>query len=86
MQNKPFKQTIKNVQGSTALVESKKGNIYPVIISDYARIHKAKYLKVGSIALVRRINGKYYLIDAEFKEEDYHLSNIDLKDLGYDYE
>ena len=33
-----FKQVIVNVQQSTALVESAKGNIYPVTIADRIRL------------------------------------------------
>lgn len=82
--NKPFQQIVRNVQGSTALVESKKGNIYPVIVSDYVRIKKS--LKVGDIALVRRINGKYYLVNVvERTHSPSCLENIDPKQMGYDY-
>ena len=80
--NKPFKQIIRNVQGSSALVESRKGNIYPVVVSDYVRIHKSKYLKVGVTGLVKRINGRYYLIDVETPiDEDYN--EIPPEDMGY---
>ena len=83
--SKAFRQIVKNVQGSTALVESKKGNIYPVIISDYVRIKKS--LKVGDTALVRRINGRYYLVDVEEKPKrtETYTSEIPIKELGYDW-
>ena len=82
--NKPFQQLVRNVQGSTALVESKKGNVYPVIISDYVRLKKD--LKVGDIALVRRTNGKYYLIDiVERDDTPSYLEEVKLTDMGYDY-
>ena len=82
--NKPFKQIIRNVQASTALVESRKGNVYPVIISDYVRLKKS--VNVGDTGIVRRINGKYYLIDVEPKEEESsYLEEVPLEDLGYDY-
>lgn len=83
--NKPFRQLIKNVQGSTALVESKKGNIYPVIISDYVRLKKA--INVGDTAIVRRTNGKYYMIDVEPKEDetDSYLAEVPLEEFGYNY-
>ena len=81
---KPFQQIIKNVQGSTALVQSRKGNIYPVIISDFVRIKKSQFLKVGAIGIVKRINGKYYLIDVKSSnyEENTHIPT---EDMGYDY-
>lgn len=60
-----FRQLVRNVQGSTALVESKKGNVYPVIVSDYVRLKKEVH--VGDTAWVRRINGKYYMVDVEKK-------------------
>ena len=75
--NKPFKQIIKNVQGSTALVQSKKGNIYPVIVSDYVRIKKE--IHVNDFALVRRINGKYYMVDVE-KREPIQQDDFDIED------
>lgn len=83
--NKPFKQLIRNVQGSTALVESKKGNVYPVVISDYVRLKKT--INVGDIGIVRRTNGKYYLIDVEQKEDETesYLADVPLEDLGYNY-
>jgi len=83
--SKPFKQIVKNVQGSVALVESAKGNIYPVVISDYVRLKKT--VKVGDTGIVRRTNGKYYLIDVEPKidETDSYLAEVPLEELGYDY-
>lgn len=80
-----FKQLVVNVQGSTALVKSKKGNIYPVIISDYVRLQKS--LNVGDTAIVRRINGKYYLIDVQKKhdETESYLADVPLEELGYEY-
>jgi hypothetical protein len=81
-----FKQVIKNVQDSTALVESKKGNIYPVVIADRIRLSDKKP-KVGDIGIVYRVNGKYYLYDFIPKpdETDSCLSKVPLEDLGYDY-
>ena len=83
--NKPFRQTVKNVQGSTALVESRKGNIYPVVISDYVRIKKT--INVGDIALVRNINGRYYLVDVEQKKEDTtsYTDEIPIEEMGYEW-
>ena len=82
---KPFQQIVKFVQGSSALVQSKKGNIYPVIVSDFVRLNRT--LKVGDIALVRRINGKYYLIDIVEKEKPSEEPSEEpkLTDWGYDY-
>lgn len=83
--SKPFKQLVRNVQGSTALVESKKGNVYPVIISDYVRLKKE--IAVGDTAIVNRLNGTYYLIDVEPKvdETESCLAEVPLDEIGYDY-
>jgi bisphosphoglycerate-independent phosphoglycerate mutase (AlkP superfamily) len=84
--SKPFKQIIRNIQGSTALVESAKGNIYPVVISDKVRLQKS-FLKVGDIGIINRVNGKYYLIDVEprFERTDTYMSKIPEEELGYGY-
>ena len=83
--SKPFKQLIRNVQNSTALVQSKKGNVYPVVISDYVRIKKE--INVGDTAIVNRVNGTYYLIDVEpmVDETDSSLAEVPLDELGYNY-
>ena len=83
--NKPFKQIVRNVQNSTALVESKKGNVYPVVISDYVRMKKE--INVGDTAIVNRVNGTYYLIDVEPKvdETDSYLVEVPLDEMGYSY-
>ena len=82
-----FKQVIKNVQQSTALVESSKGNIYPVVIADRIRLSN-RTPEVGDIGIVHRVNGKYYLYDFEKRpdETDSYLAEVDLLDMGYDYE
>lgn len=82
-----FTQVIKNVQQSTALVESSKGNIYPVVIADRIRLSD-KQPKVGDIAIIHRVNGKYYLYDFKPKQDetDSRLAEVDLMDMGYDYE
>lgn len=81
-----FKQLIRNVQSSTCLVESKKGNVYPVVIADRVRL-SGKLPKVGDIGIVHRVNGKYYLYDFEPKksEEKDLLEDVPLEELGYDY-
>ena len=72
------------MQGSTALVQSRKGNIYPVIVSDFVRIKKFRQLKVGAIGIVTRVNGRYYLTDVKTsKNDDY--TKIPPEDMGYDY-
>ena len=86
--NKPFPQIIKNFQGSTALVESKKGNIYPVIVSDRVRQTKGTEIEVGDIAMVRKWANKYFMVDVKKSPKNLpesHLSEVDLNDLGYDY-
>ena len=87
MMKKAFEQTIKHVQGSSALVESRKGNIYPVIVSDFVRIKKFRELQVGAIGLVKRVNGKFYLVDVKPKEptKPSYMEEIPLEELGYDY-
>ena len=82
-----FKQVIKNVQQSTALVESSKGNIYPVVIADRIRLSN-RTPKVGDIAIIHRVNAKYYLYDFKPKQDetDSRLAEVDLMDMGYDYE
>ena len=82
---KPFKQIIRNVQGSTALVESKKGNTYPVIVSDYVRMKKQ--IKVGDWGIIRRTNGKFYMIDVAPRKDNRldYLSKTPETELGYNY-
>lgn len=82
-----FKQVIKNVQESTALVESSKGNIYPVVIADRIRLSDKKP-EVGDIGIIHRVNGRYYLYDFKPRpdETDSLLAEVDLMDMGYDYE
>ena len=81
---KSFQQIIKDVYGSTALVQSRKGNIYPVIVSDYVRLKKTHLLKVGAIGIVTRLNGRYYLTD--IKESNNHdYTSIPPEQMGYDY-
>lgn len=82
---KPFNQLIKNVQGDTALVESKSGNIYPVMISDYVKMKKT--INVGDIAKVIKTNGRYIMVDVEHKPDETKsfLSKIPMEELGYDY-
>lgn len=62
--NKPVKQTIKNIdyKNKTALVQSKKGKIYPVILSDRTL---AKNVTETDIAIVKKINGHWIMIDVE---------------------
>lgn len=62
--NKPVKQTIKNIdyKNKTALVQSKSGKIYPVTLSDQAL---AKNVTETDIAIVRKINGYWIMIDIE---------------------
>jgi len=81
--SKPFKQLIRNVQGSTALVESKKGNIYPVVISDYVRIKKE--IHVNDYGLIRRINGRYYMVDVE-KREPVEQDDFNIEDWWEEWE
>ena len=83
--SKPFKQIIRNVQGSTALVESKKGNIYPVVISDFVRMKKQ--IKVGDWGIIRRTNGKFYMVDVEKRKDNRldYLSETPETELGYNY-
>lgn len=81
-----FKQIIRNVQGSTALVESSKGNVYPVTIADRIRL-SGRMPKVNDTGIIHRVNGKYYLYDfiPKMDETDSLLANIPLEELGYDY-
>ena len=81
-----FKQVIKNVQQSTALVESGKGNIYPVVIADRIRLSD-RTPEVGDIGIVHRVNGKYYLYDFESRpdETESYLADVPLEELGHDY-
>jgi hypothetical protein len=81
-----FKQVIKNVQQSTALVESSKGNIYPVVIADRIRLSDRKP-EVGDIAIIHRVNGRYYLYDFEKRvdETDSYLADVPYEDLYGEY-
>lgn len=81
-----FNQLIVNVQASIVLVKSKKGNIYPVIVSDQVRL-SGKKVNVGDTGVVHRVNGKYYLYDVIPKQDetDSYLSKTPLEELGYDY-
>ena len=81
-----FKQVIKNVQQSTALVESRSGNIYPVVIADRVRLSDRKP-QVGDTAIIHRVNGKYYLYDFEPRQDETesYLADVPLEDLGYGY-
>ena len=81
-----FKQVIVNVQASTVLVKSAKGNIYPVIVSDKVRL-SGKTIKKGDTGVVHRTNGKYYLYDVIPKQDetDSYLSNVPMEELGYEY-
>ena len=81
-----FKQEIVNVQESSALVKSAKGNIYPVEIADRIRLSD-RTPKIGDMAIVHRVNGKYYLYDFIPKQDetDSYLADVPLEDLGYDY-
>ena len=83
-----FKQEIVNVQSSIVLVKSRKGNIYPTIVSDQVRLSsKGKNMKVGDTGVVHRVNGKYYLYDVIPKQDETtsYLAEVPLEDLGYDY-
>lgn len=81
-----FRQVIVNVQDSTAMVESSKGNRYPVIISDKLRLSD-KSINVGDTGIVHRVNGKYYLYDVipKVDETDTYLAEVPIEDLigGY---
>lgn len=81
-----FKQVIVNVQGSTALVKSTKGNIYPVVVSDQVRLGN-KSPKKGDTGVIHRVNGRYYLFDVIPKPDETksHLAKVPLEDMGYDY-
>ena len=81
-----FKQIIRNVQGSTALVESAKGNVYPVVIADKVRL-SGKKINVGDIGIIHRVNGRYYLYDVEPKvdETDSYLAEVPLEELYGEY-
>lgn len=81
-----FKQIIKNVQASTCLVESKKGNIYPAVIADRVRL-SGRIPKEGDIGIIHRVNGKYYLYDFEPRQDETKslISDVPLEELGYDY-
>ena len=80
-----FKQKIRNVQGSLALVESRKGNVYPVVIADRVRL-SGRVPKVNDTAIIHRVSGRYYLYDFEPKtEEKDSLEDVPLEELGYDY-
>jgi hypothetical protein len=63
-QNKPVKQSIRNVdyKRKTALVESSKGKVYPVTLSDQAL---AKNVTETDTAIVRKVNGYWIMIDVE---------------------
>ena len=81
----PVKQEVVNVQGSTALVKSNKGNIYPVVISDFVRIERS--VKKGDIGLVKKVNGKWYLTDVvvKYDETDCQLAEVPVEDIIGDY-
>ena len=81
-----FKQVIKNVQYDTALVESRKGNIYPVTIADRVR-YGEEMPRVNDIGIIHRVNGKYYLYDFEKRvdESESSFAEVPLDELGYDY-
>ena len=82
-----FKQVIVNVQQSTAQVKSAKGNIYPVIIADRIRLNKNITLEVGDIAIIHRVNGKYYLYDVEKRQDETssYLAEVPIEDLFGEY-
>lgn len=81
-----FKQVIRNVQDPTALVESAKGNVYPVTIADKVR-YSGEMPEVNDIGIIHRVNGKYYLVDfiPKADETDSVLAEVPLDELGYDY-
>lgn len=66
LKNKAVKQKIRNIdyKRKTALVESSKGKVYPVILSDQAL---AKDVTETDIAIVRKTNGNWIMIDVEKK-------------------
>lgn len=63
-QPKQVKQKIRNVdyKRKTALVESRAGKTYPVILSNQAL---AKNVTETDIAIVRKVNGYWIMIDVE---------------------
>ena len=64
IENKAVKQSIKNIdyKRKTALVQSKTGKIYPVTLSDQAL---AKNVTETDIAIVRKVNNYWIMIDVE---------------------
>ena len=85
---KPIRQEIVNVNGSTVQVKSSKGNIYPIVISDFVRIKKPALVKAGNIGIVNKTpNGNWYLIDVEKKhdESDSYLAEVPIDDLMGEY-
>ena len=83
MNNKSFIQTIKRIEGNRVFVESKQGNIYPVFISDYVKTYKRDYLEVGAKGLVKRIKGRFYLIN--ILTNDGKEDEISPADMGYNW-
>lgn len=81
-----FKQVIVNVQQSSVQVQSRTGNIYPIVIADRVRL-SGKPINIGDTAVVHRVNGRYYLYDVipKVDETDSYLANVPLEEIGYDY-
>lgn len=63
-QAKAVKQLIRNIdyKRKTALVESRAGKVYPVILSDQAL---AKNVTETDLAIVKKVNGYWIMIDVE---------------------
>lgn len=82
-----FKQVIVNVQQSSVQVKSAKGNIYPIVIADRVRLNKNITPEIGDIAIVHRVNGRYYLYDVEKRQDetDSYLSEVPIEDLIGEY-
>lgn len=78
-----FKQEIVNVQASSVLVKSTKGNIYPVIVSDQVRL-SGRTPKIGDTGVIHRVNGKYYLFEVIPKNK-LEIGDEPLWGIGYEY-
>lgn len=82
-QAKAVKQLIRNIdyKRKTALVESKAGKVYPVILSDQAL---AKNVTETDLAIVKKVNGYWIMIDVE-KPMKMDSSTVELFDEEFEW-
>lgn len=76
-----FKQDIISVNDTHVIVESPRGNRYPVIISDHARANPLfETVEYGDKAIVHRVHGEYYLYDIQkniLRKDDIQLDEYE---------